>query len=306
MPSLRSFDLNLLVLFDALYRERQLSGAAASVGLSQPAASQALSRLRDSLSDPLFVRRGRGMEPTPVGEALAPTVREALRALEQKLVTMTKFDPASSEREFSLGLGEVGEIFYFPRFLALVTKAGPHVRLRSVLSRYTDVQTATMRGDLDLAFDFEAPTEPTLRHAALGHEAFAVIARRHHPRVKGSITVDSFLAEPRVRIDMPDERWRRLLSTIGAPPPEVTGLGTVVGTVSQIASVPAVVAETDALAVVPRSIATLPAFVGQLQVLEPPVPLAPLPVFALWHESAEADPGHLWLRGFLTERFWAR
>jgi DNA-binding transcriptional LysR family regulator len=306
MPSLRSFDLNLLVLFDALYRERQLSSAAAALGLSQPAASQALSRLRDSMGDPLFVRRGRGMEPTPLAEDLAPTVRDALRALEQKLVTMTTFDPGQSTREFTLGLGEIGETFFFPSFLAPVTRAAPGVRLRSVTTQNTDVQSAVARGDVDLAFDFEPANQPNLRHAALGDEAIVVIARRGHPRVAGSVTVESYLAEPRVRIEMPDERWKRLLSAIGVPFPEGAGLGTFVGTVSQIASVPAVVAETDALALVPRSVAMLPGFAGMIQVIAPPLPLAPLPVFAIWHESADADPGHAWLRGFLTERFWAR
>jgi DNA-binding transcriptional LysR family regulator len=305
VPTLRSFDLNLLVLFDALYREGQLSAAASAVGLSQPAASQALSRLRDAFDDPLFVRRGRGMEPTPLAESLAPTVRESLRALEQKLVTMTKFDPAESDRSFSIGLGDVGELFFFPRLLALVTKAAPRVWLRSVASRHVDMQTAVARGDVDLAFDFDAPTLPSLRHVALGSEEIVVIARRDHPRIRGSVTLQSYLAESRVRIDLSDERMKRLASLIGAPVPEMPGMGAVVGTVSQIVSVPAVVAETDALAVVPRSVAMLPAFHGQLQVIESPVPLARLPIFALWHESYELDPGHTWLRGFVTERFWA-
>jgi DNA-binding transcriptional LysR family regulator len=138
MPSLRSFDLNLLVLFDALFREGQLSAAADSVGMSQPAASQALARLRSAMNDPLFVRLGRGMEPTALAEVLAPSVRDALGALEAKLSSLAAFDPATSEREFSIWLGEVGETIFFPRFLALVTKAAPLVRLRSVLVSHAE------------------------------------------------------------------------------------------------------------------------------------------------------------------------
>ncbi|MCX5744183.1 MAG: LysR substrate-binding domain-containing protein, partial [Proteobacteria bacterium] len=303
--SLRSFDLNLLVLFDALYRERQLNAAASAVGLSQSAASQALARLRDALGDPLFERRGRGMEPTVVAESLAPTVRDSLRALEQRLVSMTIFNPAESTREFNLGLGEVGELFFFPSLVGLVMREAPHVRLRSS-PRTADVQTATLRGEVDLAFDFEPPTQPTLRHVILGSEQLVVIARRGHPRISGSVTVASYLAEPRVRIDLTDERWRRLLSLVGAPHPDVTGVGTIVGTVTQIVSVPAVVAETDALAIVPRSVATMAAFAGQLQIIPSPIPLAPLPVFAYWNESFEHDPGHVWLRGMLRREFWIK
>jgi DNA-binding transcriptional LysR family regulator len=305
VPSLRSFDLNLLVLFDALFRERQLSAAASRVGLSQPAASQALSRLRDALGDPLFVRRGRGMEPTPLAEALAPTVQESLGALERRLVTVETFDPRESEREFSLGLAEVGEMFFFPSLLARVTAAAPRVRLRSVPARHIDVQTAVARGDVELAFDFDTPTQPSLRSLQVGSEEIVVIARRGHPRVRGEVSLLEFLAEPRVRIEMPDERWQRLLAVIGAPLPEPLGMGTIVGTVSQVTSVAAIVAQTDAVALTPRAVAELPAFRDRLEILTSPLPLAPLTVFAYWHESFDLDPGHAWLRSFLTPRFWA-
>jgi DNA-binding transcriptional LysR family regulator len=306
MVSVRAFDLNLLVLFDALYRERQLSAAAAAVGLSQPAASQALSRLRDALGDPLFVRRGRGMEPTALAESLAPALRGALHAIEQALLTTTQFDASKSEREFRIGLGEAGEMFFFSGFLATVNQSAPRVRLRSVLVRDVDLTTASLRGELDLAFDFELPTDPSLRHVALGSEEIVVIARRDHPRIQGSVTVPSLMNESRVRLDIPEERWRRLLVLLGVPLPEITGGGPVVGAVSQIVSIPAIVAETDSLALVPRVVAELPVFAGRLQVLPPPIPLRPLPVFAFWQESFDADPGHRWLRSFLVQHFWRK
>lgn len=305
MPSLRSFDLNLLVLFDALFREGQLSAAADSVGMSQPAASQALARLRGALNDPLFVRRGRGMEPTALAEALAPNVREALRTLETKLSSLTAFDPATTEREFSIWLGELGEAVLFPRFLAQLTKAAPHVRLRSVLSAHAEAQQATLRGDLDLSFDFEPPVHPTLRHAVVGQEEFVLIARRGHPRVSGAVSLPAVLAEPRVHVNLPDHRWARILTVIGAPAAELTGARKVVCTVGHITTVPGVVAETDALAFMPRSLATHATFASSVQVLEAPLTLSPLPLFAFWHESADADPAHLWLRQALTARFWA-
>jgi LysR family transcriptional activator for leuABCD operon len=301
-PTLRSFDLNLLVLFDALYQERQLTAAAAAVGLSQPAASQALARLRDAFGDPLFVRRGHRMEPTVQAQFLAPSIRDALRAIEQTLHAMGRFNPGESEREFSIGLGEIGEIVYFPHFLAAVLKIAPRVSLRSVTRAPLDVQSMVARGDLDLGFDFEPPTHASLRYAALGEEDFVVIARCDHPRVRGAVTTEEFIAEPRVRVHIGEDRWKRLLSVLGSPAVDAR----IVATVSHFTSVPGIVIETDALAVVPRSVARFPAYAGQLQVIELPFPLFKLPVFAHWHERFENDPGHRWLRSLLVKGFWNR
>jgi DNA-binding transcriptional LysR family regulator len=301
MPSLRNLDLNLLVLFDAIHRERRLGAAASAVGLSQPAASQALARLRDALGDPLFVRGPRGMEPTAVAERIAPAVRSALNTVSQTLGALSGFDPATSDREFRLGLAELGESFFFPQFLARVMKAAPGVRLRAASGDGGDTQAALARGDIDLAFDFEPPVLPTLRSRRLGVEELVVIARRGHPRVSGSITLDGFLAERHVRLELNEDRRRRLLSMVAT---EVILHG-VACTVAQLVTVPSVVAQTDALGVVPRAVAELAPFVDRLQILAAPMPLFPLQVFASWHESLDSDPGHQWLRSFLTERFWA-
>lgn len=298
--SLSSFDLNLLVLFDALYRERQLTTAAATIGLSQPAASQALARLRDAFGDPLFVRRGRRMEPTAQAQLLATPVRESLRVLEQTLTSMRTFDPSQSSREFRIGLGEIGEIIYFPRFIAAVQQRAPRVRLRSVVRGPLDVPSALAQGDVDLGFDFEPPTHPDLRHRALGAEDLVVIARRDHPRVRGTITVEAFFAEPRVRVELGEERWRRLLSILRAPAMD----SGVVAIVSHFTSLPAIVRETDALAVVPRSVATLPVYGDQIQTIEPLWPHLKVPVYACWHERFENDPGHRWFRSLLVDGFW--
>ncbi len=130
------------------------------------------------------------------------------------------------------------------------------------------------------------------------------ITRRDHPRIRGSVSVHSYIAESRVRLDLPRERWRRLLAVMGAPWPELPGAGAVVGAVSQTVSIPASVAETDFLAMVPRSVAETPRFAERLPVLAPPIPWSPLPVFADWQQSLDADTGHGWLRSFLVEHLW--
>jgi DNA-binding transcriptional LysR family regulator len=119
------------------------------------------------------------------------------------------------------------------------------------------------------------------------------------------VALTEVLAEPRVDVDLPDHRWARMLTIIGAPVGALTGRTKIACTVGHLTSVPAVVAETNALAFVPRSLATHATFAPAVQVLDTPLALSPLKTFAYWHESADADPAHRWLRQALTERFWA-
>jgi DNA-binding transcriptional LysR family regulator len=144
-------DLNLMVVFDALMRERQVSRAAAELGLSQPAVSNALARLRRLLGDPLFVRTPGGMAPTPRALAMAPAVGQALAQLRGALNTAAGFDPAASTREFRLGMTDVGEIYFLPGLLRALGERAPGVLVST--ARHSAVQLAeALAGDqLDLA-----------------------------------------------------------------------------------------------------------------------------------------------------------
>ena len=116
-------DLSLLLVFEAVYAERQISRAAQRLGLAQPTVSNALGRLRRLTGDALFVRTGRGMEPTPHAERLAAPLREALAMLRGTLQARSQFDPAHDRRHFTLFLTDLGEAFFLPRLLARLRDA---------------------------------------------------------------------------------------------------------------------------------------------------------------------------------------
>ncbi|MEM1413568.1 MAG: LysR substrate-binding domain-containing protein [Myxococcota bacterium] len=296
LSTLRSLALNLLVLFEALRREGNLTRAARRVGLSQPAASQALGRLRDALGDPLFERRRGGMEPTPRARSLAGPVREALQTLERGLLAAQVFEPEQSERVFRIGFGQLGEAALLPRLVAGISQGAPNVSLRSVGGPTLEVEDAAARGEVDLCFTYVPQQRSDLRFELLGHEDIVVIARRDHPRVQGTLSVEGFFAERHVLLDMEDERRRQveaMLRTDG-PPRRVLAVAT------HYTTVPSIVATTDGLALAPRSMLSSPLF-EKLQCLTPPMPLAPLPYHAGWHPGFEDDQGHAWLRGRLAE-----
>lgn len=299
-PTLRSFDLNLLILFDALYRERKLATAAAAVGLSQPGASQALSRMRETFDDPLFVRRGTGMDPTAHAHTLAPMVREALASIERGLTALRSFDPMQSEREFRVGLAELGEAVILPDIVSRLSKIAPNVRLISVRGSRNELQSAAVKRDVDLALDFEPPTEASLQHEMISEEELVVIARLDHPRIRGSVSVEQFFAERHVAVDLEPAARRRVASVLSAP---VSVMRTLC-TCAHYSSVPGVVMETDGLATVPRALVSMPLYSGRVQVLEPPFPLFKIPVYVYWSRGLETDAGHSWLRSHLVKRFW--
>ncbi|MDX2015044.1 MAG: LysR substrate-binding domain-containing protein [Myxococcaceae bacterium] len=301
-PSLRSFDLNLLVLFDALFEERKLQTAARRIGLSQPAASQSLSRLRKAFDDELFVRRPQGMVPTARAVTLAPMVREALRAVERGLTALQSFDPSTSEREFKLALADAGEIVTLPAIVVQLTRLAPNLQVVSVRGSRSEVEQMASSREVDLALDFEPPKSPLMRSALIAEEDLVVIARREHPRVRATPTIAAFLAEKHVVVNFDPALIHRLGAQLSA-----TALleRRILCRCVHVSAVPAVVMETDALALVPRAIVMRAPYAGQLQVLEPPIETMKIPLFAWWHSSLDADPGHLWLRSQLVRPFWA-
>ena len=127
---LRSIDLNLLAVFDAIAAEGNLSRAARKLGMSQPAMSNALARLREVVDDPLFVRTGRGMEPTPRARLIAEPIRQALDLIQNSLRLDNAFDYASSRRTFTVAVEDYGEAVIMPRFMEWLSRVAPGVRVR--------------------------------------------------------------------------------------------------------------------------------------------------------------------------------
>src|SRR5437764_13192496 len=152
--NIQDVDLNLLRVFDAVLRERAVTAAAMGLGLTQPAVSNALSRLRSVFGDPLFVRTPSGMDATPFARELAEPVRQALALLESALAHGPVFDPASATRAFRFYMSDLGQIEFLPPLLERVQKHAPGVRLEAVALEVEDIAAALAAGSLDLAVGF--------------------------------------------------------------------------------------------------------------------------------------------------------
>lgn len=293
---LREFDLNLLVLFDALMGTGQLTAAARHLGMTQSAASQALGRLREALDDPLFIRVRGGMQPTPAARLLAPEVKRALRTLRDAFGASRAFDPGNAEREFRIAFGDVGELSLLPRIATVLAGAGKGLRASSLPGGAADARALVRQGEADLCLDYRSPREVDLRHAPLGSDPLVVIARRDHPRVRRRLSLKRFMAERHVLVHVDAGRRARVQARL---PLEARGRN-VLAAVAHYASVPALVLASDALAIVPRSLSQAPPHGPLLTSLPVPFALDPLSLFAIWHAALDADPGHRWFRDTLS------
>ena len=297
MRRLARFDLNLLQVFDAIYAKGGVSAAARHLNLSQPAISHALAKLRDAFDDPLFVRQGNKLVPTPAARAIAGPVREALRGLDAALDAAVFFDPAQSTREFRIGVRLSGEMPRFASLVARVRSEAPHVALASVTFRRRDLVMALANADLDLALDVSLPANDRLSRHYLGTEPLVVVARKGHPRVDGAIDLDTYLALDHV------------VATARPYGPGIEDMALDrMGLVRRVAvrcqhAITAwqIIATSDMLFALPRSHAAVLDAVWPMQLLALPLPIEPGGSYLYWHQAAEADPGLAWLRAIIVD-----
>ncbi|MGL4237098.1 LysR family transcriptional regulator [Tabrizicola sp.] len=292
--NLRSLDLNLLVILDVLLREGGVTGAAARLNLTQPAVSIALRRAREVFGDPLLVRSGAGMRPTPVAEALAPRLALALAEV-SALFAERVFDPATASRDFVLATSDLAELLVLPGLVPQIAATAPGVNLmfRSVDSVPLSSSDAR-EGRIHLTIGgMPAPGAP-FSDTTLFEDDFVVLARPGHPAFARPPSVETFAALPQALVSPQGRRPGGPIDTA------LAGYGLsrrIALSLTRFAALPAVLAQSDLVACVPRALIALPAFAGPAQAH--PLPFAS-PRYALrmiWHRRYETDPAHVWLLG---------
>jgi DNA-binding transcriptional LysR family regulator len=298
MFNLRTCDLNLLTVFEAIYEAGSVSRAAERLALSRAAASHALGRLRDLCGDELFVRAGAQLVPTPVAQAFYPNVQKALGLLRAGLTEAHGFDPATSERQFNLAIPHPLGPVIAQRLRLLFANAAPRVLL-STDTRTTpvDLMPDLREGRMDLAIDWMRVDHDQFVNNVVHSEEMMLVARRGHTRIGSAPTLKEVLREDFVWLHPRRSRADRPKAILKL---EDLGLRRVLH-VSEWLEIPTLVRMFDLLSVVPKSLApTLVDHLG-LNVVPFPASIPPVPVFAVWHEARRHDPAHQWLRKVIAE-----
>lgn len=288
-------DLALLRYFDHLHRERHLTRAARRAGLSQPAMSRALVRMREAFGDPLFVRTPRGMTPTPRADALAAEVRAVLDAAEA-LVRPALFDPARLARTFTIGTADLFDAELIPRLIATLARIAPGV---SVTTRPFGEAPgdALVTGRFDLVITVRAALPAEAMTARMYEDDFVCAVRRDHPGVGRRLTVERFAALPHLQIAPRGEPGGPVDTAL-----EARGLARrVVMRVHTFLSAPAIVAHSDLILTAPRRVLGPLARPFGLRLLDPPLALPALSVWQGWHPRVHDDPAHAWFRTVVAD-----
>jgi DNA-binding transcriptional LysR family regulator len=319
VPSLDGLDLNLLRVFDVLMQERRVATASSRLGLSQPAVSNALSRLRKALGDEILTRAPSGMEATEFAKNLHATLGPALAAIEQSLRAKAAFDPLHTQWRAQIAMTDIGEIVFLPALIAHCAAHAPGLMIETLRDSQTKaaglgaaaggMTTAMAEGRVDLAIGWLPDVTEGLYQRKLFTQRYVCIARQGHPLLQGKkpkLTLEKFLAAEHVAIRAEGTGHTRAdeaLQKFKHRPTNQIVQRKVRLQVPHFLSVPPIVANTDLIATVPERLAQECAGPYQLQVLEHPVKMPAFELKMFWHRRVHTDPANQWLRAVVAEFF---
>lgn len=290
------YDLNLLPVFVALMEERSVTRAAQRLGITQPALSNALARLRVTLRDPLFVRERYGLRPTEKAELLAPGIAEALARIDEVVLGQQDFDPAQAERAFIIAPNSYVEFVLGPVIVARLAAEAPGIRLRLTPFGNDLAETGVISGTTAMVLGrvVDPPDNMVVQH--LMDESLACVVRADHPEVGDILTREQYERMRHVNVMPPGRMRTGLFQAL-----DQQGVRREVAvSVTHFLAVPEMVAVSDYCATLPKLICRRLAADPRLKVVPAPVDLGTFPVQMGWHVRYRSDPAHRWLRGLIA------
>ncbi len=292
-------DLNLFLVFEVIYAEGGITRASERLNLTQPAISHALGRLRELFGDPLFMRKGHVMTPTPFARRLIEPVREALRSLEMTLCQVDNFDNSRAKRRFTLGMREVVEAGLVPILMRKIEKTAPHVDLSIVRSERRELESELSAGTLDLAVDVHLPVGEEICRHKLCEERLVVVARRGHACMRSTLDLDAYLAQEHILVT----QRRRGLSAEDYELNRRNLRRNIRMRCQSYLTACRALTETDMILTMTRRWA--PAMNAHLDNELAPFPLdfAAFDSYLYWGRQSESDAANAWLRTLVIEAF---
>ncbi|NOT10714.1 MAG: LysR family transcriptional regulator [Methylococcaceae bacterium] len=294
MSNLRTFDLNLLVAFDVLMRELNVTRAAEHMFLTQSAMSHILHRLRQQLDDPLLVKTPTGMLPTARALGLIGPVRSILADMEQLIQPPQAFDAVSSQRRFVLAATDYMEFLLIPTLSGLIESIAPGIDIHVKRTESAFPLMQLENGSLDIVLGFRSVLNPPahLHCHLLFSDRMACVVRQDHPFIQGDPSLQAYLKAPHMLIS-------RTGSNLGIVDEKLTELGLerrIKLIVPHFLSAPLIVANTDMILSLPYRIAEQFKQFTPLSIFPVPLDLPAYDLCMIWHPLRDKDPGHLWLR----------
>lgn len=287
--TLRSVDLNLLTVFDAVMQEQNITRAAHNLGMSQPAVSNAVARLKVMFNDELFMRQGRGIQPTPRARQLFGPIRQALQLIRNELPNSV-FVPHSSTRLFKLAICSPCDLRFAPQIIKTINQLAPQVQLHLDAEFDRELAERMRFQEIDFVIDYARFEQPGFSSTEIFQDQLVVVAAKSHPRIQAKATCEQLANEQHAKLSkihgqrsFSEQAYRDLECQISYEGTSFSHLLYVVG-------------QSELVTITPRWIAEHAANKEQLQIIDFPFEHANISGYLSWHESSEKDKGHLWLR----------
>jgi len=299
MIKLQDIDMNLLVVFQLLYRARKTQLVADELGLTQPAISHSLRRLRKLLNDELFERTSHGLKPTPYADQIAEPIAYALTTLHESLNIRENFEPASSERVFSLAMTDIGEVYFMPKLMLKLAQVAPGVTLTTVRNSGVNLKEAMEMGEVDLAVGLLPQLGAGYFQRRLFEQKYVILMRKDHPLSSKDFGPDEFLKAKHAVVVAEDTGHglaEKLISELAAPRFIQLRL-------PHFIAVPYIISTTDLIVTVPEKLAETTLEQFDLIMRPLPIEIKSIQINLFWHRRFHQDAGNQWLRGLMFDLF---
>ena len=300
--NINTLDLNLFLVFQAIYVTRSVTRAGDRLGLSQSAVSNALKRTRQRFNDPLFVRTPEGMVPTALAERLIGYVDHGLARLNEAIDQGRSFEAATSNRIFRIAINDIGQLVMMPRLLAAARERGPLIRFETVDASLSDARQRMRDGQVDLAIGSWEGMGPAFHQQRLFDESFVVLMRSKNPLATRGLSLESYLAAEHIAYrpsGATDTELQQTLRSAG-----VLEQRRVVLAAAHSLGLSSIVASSDLLLTAPKRLAeAMVAVNAELHIAPAPFTVAPFPIRQQWPERFHSDGGSRWLRELVFALF---
>ncbi|MBV1879195.1 MAG: LysR family transcriptional regulator [Pseudomonadales bacterium] len=294
---LSNIDLNLFVVFDAIYTEGNLTRAGEIIGITQPAVSNSLSRLRTLFDDPMFVRTADGMVPTPVAQNIVGSVRQALGLIRSSVQESESFDPLASDKRFRVSMTDLSQSIILPFIFARVKAEAPAISVDCYQVRRRDMNIELASGNLDLAIDIPLAPDPQIRQAPLFSHSHVVVVRKNHSIVQDKIDLATYLAISHIHISSRRGGLGHVDLALGK-----MGKRRHIGLRTQhYLATPELVTRSDLALTVPRVFAEFIASRVPVKFMALPFEVPNLESYLYWHESTDQDQANKWMRDLVLD-----
>lgn len=295
-----NLDLNLVPIFDAIYREKSVGKAAEQLGLSQSNMSHALRRLRDFFEDPLFIKTGDGMRPTPKAEDLSQSMLEIVKLIQNDLLTASSFNPKKSTRTFNLCMTDMGELVFLPPLISKLRKDAPQCSIRSMQLRPKNIPEALESGEIDLAIGSILAMPEGLFQQQLFTHPFVTIVSTKNKLIGETMTVEQFFEMEHISVALTERVDGYYDSSID----EYAQKRKIFLTTPHFLTVPLIIEKNPFLiSTVPRELGAIFSSYKTIRVIPTPIPIPRVVLRQHWHPRFHHDEANTWLRNLVKDTF---